>query len=132
MELGSSILGDIWSLEISQNAAGVEHATAALRAKFARVEAELGDGPYFAGARFSLIDAVFGPAFRYFDVFDELADLGVFTELPKVRAWRRALAERPSVRGAVTPDYSDRLRAFLRSRYAYLWTARSMAGACGV
>jgi glutathione S-transferase len=129
MELGSSILGDIWSLEIAQDAAGVAHATAALRAKFARVEAELGDGPYFAGARFSLVDAVFGPAFRYFDVFDELADLGVFTDLPKVRAWRRALADRPSVRGAVTADYSDRLRAFLRSRYAHLWTARSMTSA---
>jgi glutathione S-transferase len=125
MELGSSILGDIWSVEIAQDAAGVERATGALRSRFARVEAELGGGPYFAGARFSLVDAVFGPAFRYFDVFDELADLGVFTELPKVRAWRGALAERPSVRGAVTSDYSERLRAFLRSRYAYLWTARS-------
>ena len=132
MELGSSILGDIWSLEIAQDAVGVEQATGALRTRFARVEAQLGDGPYFAGARFSLVDAVFGPAFRYFEVFDELADLGIFADLPRVRLWRRALAERPSVRGAVTSDYSDRLRAFLRSKNAYLWTAHSVTGAHSV
>src|SRR5216117_2456708 len=36
MELGSSVLGDIWNLEIAQDAAGIERAAAALRAKLAR------------------------------------------------------------------------------------------------
>jgi glutathione S-transferase len=38
----------------------------------------------------------------------------VFDGLPKVRSWRKALALRPSVIGAVVPDYADRLHAFLR------------------
>jgi glutathione S-transferase len=125
MDLGSSILGDIWNLEIAQDASGVELATADLRRKLTLVEAQLGDGPYFAGPRFSLVDAVFAPAFRYFDVFDPLADLGIFTALPRVRAWRAALARRPSVRDAVTSDYNDRLLAFLRDKNAYLWTANT-------
>jgi glutathione S-transferase len=120
MELGSSVLADIWSLEIAQDAAGVERATADLRGKLARVEAQLGDGPYFAGARFSLVDAVFAPAFRYFELFDQLADLGVLADLPRVRAWRDALARRPSVRDAVPADYHARLLAFLMNKQAYL------------
>jgi glutathione S-transferase len=120
MELGSSVLADIWSLEIAQDAAGVERATAALRHKLERVEAELGAGPYFAGAQLSLVDAVFAPAFRYFELFDSLVDLGVFDGLPRVRAWRAALAERPSVRDAVPADYHDRLLAFLHAKQAYL------------
>ncbi len=56
---------------------------------------------------------MFAPAFRYFDVFDTIRDLGVFRDLPKVRAWRAALASRPSVREAVVPDYGDRLLRFL-------------------
>ena len=120
MELGSSVLGDIWSLEIAQDAAGAERATAALRGKLERVEAQLGDGPYFAGARFSLVDAVFGPAFRYFELFDQLADLGALADLPRVAAWRTALAQRPSVRAAVPADYHDRLLGFLHSKQAYL------------
>jgi glutathione S-transferase len=56
---------------------------------------------------------VFAPIFRYFDVFDELIDLSVFADTPKVRAWRKALAQRPSVRTAVGADYPQLLRAFL-------------------
>lgn len=114
MEVGSSILGDIWILETTADPAAFEARRAAIREKVARIEAVLGEGPYFAGARFSVVDAVFAPVFRYFDVFDTITELGVFDALPKVAAWRAALAARPSVQGAVLPDYDARLRAFLR------------------
>jgi len=120
MEFGSAILSDIWGLETAQDAAGVERKTDDVRKKMEWIEANLGEGPYFAGARFHLVDAVFGPVFRYFDVFDQLVDLGVFAATPKVRAWRAALAQRPSVRDAVTADYNDRLREFLRQKDAHL------------
>jgi glutathione S-transferase len=120
MEFGSSILGDIWGLETTSDGGAFSTKRAALAAKFERVEAALGDGPYFAGARFSLVDAVYGPIFRYFDVFDAITDTGVFAGTPKVRAWRAALAGRPSVQRAVGPDYPDRLRAFLARHDAHL------------
>jgi glutathione S-transferase len=114
MEVGSSVLSDIWTLETTRDRAAFDAKVCALKDKFGRVEAELGEGPYFAGGHFCIVDAVFAPAFRYFDVFDGLADFGVFAETPRVRAWRQALAERPSVREAVVADYPDRLQAFLR------------------
>ncbi len=43
----------------------------------------MGAGPFFAGESFSLVDAVFAPIFRYFDVFDEFIDLAVFAKTPK-------------------------------------------------
>lgn len=116
MEFGSAILGDIWTLETTGDQATFDKAEAALKEKFARVEAELGDGPWFAGEDFSIVDAVFGPVFRYFDVFDRITDLDIFDGLPKVKKWRAALAERPSVRGAVAADYGDRLRRFLAKK----------------
>lgn len=120
MEFGSAILSDLYVLETTRDAQVFETRRAALVAKFARVEAALGDGPWFAGARFSLVDAVFGPVFRYFDTFDTIADLGVFRATPRVRAWRVALEARPSVRNVVTPDYPDLLRAFLVRHDAHL------------
>jgi glutathione S-transferase len=120
MEFGSAILGDIWGLETAQEAEGVARKSQDIRKKLEWLEAALGDGPYFSGERFCLVDAVFGPVFRYFDVFDELADLGVFTTVPKVREWRAALARRPSIRDAVGDDYGERLRRFLQNKNAYL------------
>jgi glutathione S-transferase len=122
MEFGSSILTDIWTIETTPDRATFEAKQALLREKFGRLEAELGDGSYFAGGRFSLVDAVFAPVFRYFDVFDRFIDLGAFTGLAKVQAWRRALGARPSVQGAVVGDYEVRLEAFLRRQKSYLAT----------
>lgn len=116
MEFGSSTLNDIAGFYNAADEAAFNANTTALAAKFDKVEGRLGPGPYFAGERFSLVDAVFGPVFRYFDVFDRIADFGVLAGKPRVAAWRAALAVRPSVRLAVAGDYDARLRTFLVSR----------------
>lgn len=120
MEFGSSILADIWTVETTPDQAAFDAKVQTLRGKFVRLEGELGTGPWFAGEAFSLVDAVFAPVFRYFDVFDRFVDLGVFTGLPKVQAWRQALATRPSVRDAVAADYEVKLEAFLRRQKSWL------------
>ncbi|MDE5444046.1 glutathione S-transferase family protein [Bradyrhizobium sp. CSA207] len=120
MEFGSATLGDLWGLETTTDPAIFESKRQAVAAKFARVEAALSAGPFFAGDAFSLVDAVFAPIFRYFDVFDELTELGIFRDLPKVQAWRAELAKRPSVRNAVGADYPQLLRAFLARHDAHL------------
>lgn len=122
MEYGSSILSDIWGLETTKGASVFEEKRKALVEKFGRVEDVLGDGPFFAGTEFSLVDAVFAPVFRYFDTFDEIIDLGVFSNYPKVRAWREALAARPSVKSAVTPEYLQLLREFMEKYDPYMLT----------
>ena len=120
MEFGSAILSDLYGLETTRDAAVFESKRAAITAKFARVEAVLDADPYFAGDRFSLVDAVFAPIFRYFDLFDRLATLAVFDATPRVRKWRAALARRPSVQASVVEDYLARLHAFLERHDAYL------------
>ncbi|MDP1883592.1 MAG: glutathione S-transferase family protein [Bradyrhizobium sp.] len=120
MEFGSAILSDLWGLETSTDAATFDSKREAIVAKFARVEAALGSGPFFAGENFSLVDAVFAPIFRYFDVFDEFIDLAVFVKTPKVLKWRTGLAKRPSVQAAVGSDYPELLRAFLVRHDAHL------------
>ena len=113
MEFGSAVLGGIATLYNAPDEPALAAAQAALRARFEQVEPALADGPWFAGERFGLVDAVFGPVFRYFEV---IPPEGLFDGLPRLQAWRTALAARPSVRGAVAADYGARLRAFLWRR----------------
>ena len=120
IEFASSILSTLWRFETATHVDAYETHRQALAEQFIRVEAELGARPFFAGDTFTLVDAAFAPIFRYFDVFDALADTRVFADTPKVSAWRTALAERPSVRQAVASDYGERLHAFLRAHDAHL------------
>ena len=116
MEFGSAILNDIAGFYSAPDEAALVAKTAALRAKFERLEGVLGAGPYFAGDRFSLVDVVFGPVFRYFDTFDRIKDFGVFAGLPRVESWRQALGKRRSVVQAVAPEYPHLLEKFIRRR----------------
>ena len=116
MEFGSTILMDLWNFYTAMDEAAFQTKAQQLAEKFARLEQRLGDGPYFDGARFSLVDAVFGPVFRYFDTFDRIADFGMLADKPRLAAWRHALAQRPSIAHAVKADYPERLWNFLQSR----------------
>ncbi|MCT7662692.1 glutathione S-transferase family protein [Shinella kummerowiae] len=120
MEFGSSILSDLWGFETAKDAETYAAKRQALSEKFTRVEAALGAGPFFAGGNFSLVDAVFAPIFRYFDVFDTVAPAGVLDGFEKVAAWRAALMRRASVRTAVAEDYPERLKIFLEEHDAWL------------
>jgi glutathione S-transferase len=116
MEFGSAVLNNIGAFYNAADEQALAAHAAELRNKFQQVEAALGEGPYFSGEGFSMVDAVFGPVFRYFDVFDAIGDFGVFAGLPKVNAWRHALTQRESVRQAVGADYPELLASFLQQR----------------
>jgi glutathione S-transferase len=129
IEFGSSMLNDIWGFYTAPDAAIFEQKAKILADKFAQLERRLSAGPYFDGARFSLVDAAFGPLFRYFDVFDLIGDFGVLAGTPKVDKWRSALAVHASIRDAVEKDYEQRLWAFLEARKSHL--SRLMPSADG-
>jgi len=117
---GAECLNDIAGFYSAPDTGALEAKAAALHARFRLLEQHLGAAPWFAGARFSLVDAVFAPVFRYFDTFDRIGDFGILDGLAKLTPWRAALAGRPSVRAAVGADYGDRLTVFLARRNSAL------------
>jgi glutathione S-transferase len=126
IEFASSVLNDIWALYSAHDLAQFEAKRLSLTAKFARLEARLMAQPWFDGGEFSLVDAVFGPVFRYFDVFDLIGDFGVLANRPKLLAWRAALASRPSVKAAASPEYPSLLWRFLRQRQSHMSTLMAL------
>jgi glutathione S-transferase len=120
IEFGSAVLNDIAGFYAAKDEATLKAKAAQLEQKFARLEARIVAAPWFDGEKFSLVDAVFGPVFRYFDVFDEIGDFGILAGKPKLAQWRKNLAARPSVRGAVSADYPTLLRDFIERRQSWL------------
>jgi glutathione S-transferase len=129
IEFGSSVLNDIAGFYAAQDEAAFKAKTSQLEQRFARLETRVVASPWFDGDSFSLVDAVFGPVFRYFDVFDEIADFGIFVGKPKLAQWRQSLVARPSVRSAVSTDYPTLLHAFIAKRNSWLSGLQSRAAA---
>ena len=129
IEFGSTVLNNIAGFYAAPDETTFKAKTAQLGQRFARLESRVAASPWFDGESFSLVDAAFGPVFRYFDVFDEIADFGILARKPKLARWRKSLAARPSVRAAVSGDYPTLLRQFLDRRNSWLSRLQARAAA---
>ncbi len=84
------------------------------------VEGELSDGEYFSELGFHIIDGVYATIFRYFEVFGQLTNRDLYTNLPKVRKWSQALLSRQSVQKAVPQNYNLLLIMFMQRADSYI------------
>ncbi|MBB2749819.1 UNVERIFIED_ORG: glutathione S-transferase [Rhizobium aethiopicum] len=118
IEFATQTMTDGWQFLHSVDAATADARRAAFRDRLRKLEAELGAGPYFAGSAFGMVDAIYAPLFRYFAIIQPAAAQPIFDGLPRVSAWRAALASRSSVKEAVVDDYAARFRDHLRQNGA--------------
>jgi glutathione S-transferase len=132
IEFGSAILNDVAGLYGAPGAPGFQAKVAQLEQRFARLEERVVALPWFDGENFSLVDAVFGPVFRYFDLFDQIGDFGILTGKTRIARWRASLAARPSVRDAVSAEYPALLCDFVDRRQSYLSQLQARAAAQGI
>ena len=90
-----------------------------LESSLTRVEQVLGDGPYFNGDKFALIDAAYAPIFIRLDIFRDLFDLDLTRDLPKTRAWQATLLSLPEVQSARVPELPELFRQLMAKTNAY-------------
>ncbi|NER61179.1 glutathione S-transferase family protein [Pseudomonas sp. MAFF212428] len=119
-EFGVAALSDAWQFLNAKDLEMADSKKTAFRDKLHQLESKLDQGPYFSGSSFSMVDAVFAPIFRYFDVLSPVVSQPIFNDLPRVSAWRSSLADRPSVMSAVGEDYANRLQQHLVNQQALL------------
>lgn len=123
IEFATQTFAEGWQFLHARDSATADAKRAAFRERLAKLESEIGIGPFFAGTAFGMVDAVYAPLFRYFGIIDATVAHQIFDGLPRISAWRTALAARPSVRDAVVEDYNDRFQAHLRQQGALIAAA---------
>ena len=120
IEFGTATLAEAWQFLNATDHLTADAKQAAFRDRLQRLEGELAEGPYFSGADFGMVDAVYAPLLRYFDILDPSVAQPIFEDLPRVTAWRAALAARRSVVAAVAGDYAERFQHHLHQGQAIL------------
>jgi glutathione S-transferase len=119
IEFGGTCCSLTFQIMVAPDKAAFDATVAELTDKLGEVEKVLGDGPYFNGEDFALIDAAYAPIFIRLDVFRDLLDLSVTDGLPRVRAWAERLLAMPAVQSARVPELPDLFRKLITGRDAY-------------
>ncbi|WP_122314292.1 glutathione S-transferase family protein [Pseudomonas cichorii] len=120
VEFGAAALSDAWQFLNAKDIEIADSKKAAFRDRLQRLEDKLDQAPYFSGSAFSMVDVVFAPVFRYFDLLSPTVSRPIFDNLPRVSAWRASMASRPSVISAVGEDYAERFQQHLVKQQAIL------------
>jgi glutathione S-transferase len=100
-----------------------EAAVAKIPDAFGKLEAALekqGSGPFFNGAKYSLVDAAYAPFLQRYYFLDRVKPLGQIEKFPRVKAWAEALMARPSTHSFPEAEFEAMYRENLRKRGSYL------------
>ena len=90
---------------------------------FERLEGALksqGAGPFFNGAKYSLVDAAYAPFLQRYYFLDRIKPLGVIEKFPRLKAWAEALMKRPSTHSFPEAEFEALYRTNVKLRKKYL------------
>jgi glutathione S-transferase len=82
-------------------------------------------GPFFNGAKYSLVDAAYAPFLQRYIFLDRVKPLGVIEKFPRLKAWAEALLKRPSTHSFPEAELEALYRANLRRRK--VWVSQFIA-----
>jgi len=116
IEFGASLLMDHFMMATADSEAKYQACHQALLNKLTRVEAEVGEGPYFNGADFSLIDAAYAPLFMRLDLLNPHLALYTAADYPKIAAWSQALAQMDAVKSSVVDGFDALYLGHIRAK----------------
>ena len=120
IEFTSELFVSLYRLYQAKNKEDFEQQKEEARIKLERLEEQLGEGPFFNGTQFALIDAAIAPAFMRIALMEEIRPLALLDELPKVQRWSRNLLYLDSVENSVVPEFPVLFRNYLAAGGGYL------------
>lgn len=119
IEFSSAMITDIFLFYTAAQESAFLKKAADLATKMEWLDQNLSGKTFFSGTEFRLVDGAFAPIFRLFETIDGIDDFGIFRNCTRVASYRAALAQRPSVRNAVVPDYDGIFIEYLAGQQSH-------------
>jgi glutathione S-transferase len=116
IEFSSTLLSSQFQMLMSPDRAAYDAAAAQFGELLNRLEAELGEGPFFNGAALALVDCAFAPLFMRMTIMEPYLKLGAFAQRPRIQAWSKLLLARAAVQRSVVADFAELLINSWRER----------------
>ena len=90
---------------------------------FERLERALetqGAGPFFNGAKYSLVDAAYAPFLQRYCFLDRIRPLGLIEKFPRLKSWTETLLKRPSTHSFPEAEFEALYRLNVKARKKWL------------
>lgn len=100
---------------------------------FAKVEAQLTDGPFFKGESLSNVDMAWLPVLHRAHIIKAHTCFDMLEGFPKVQAWQQALLETGLMEKSVAEDFEQAFTGFYLSDQTFLGAGKDCSdnGGCG-
>ncbi len=86
----------------------------------ARLEARLGEGPYFDGDSLGMVDIAWLPLLHRAAIIERYTDFDFLGAFPQVKQWQKAVLAREIAEQSVAEDFESRFTAFYLADTTYL------------
>jgi len=120
IEYASDLIMSVYNLALASTKEDVNDKQQIVVSKLVRLEDVFGQGPYFAGDDFSLVDASIAPVFTSINILDRYLPQSILQDLPKLQQWSKQLLEDPVVKNSVPEDFEQRYLAYFKELESYL------------
>ncbi|MEM1200769.1 MAG: glutathione S-transferase family protein, partial [Pseudomonadota bacterium] len=108
----------------------LEERSARLGQAFDRIEAQLGDGPYFGGAEIGMVDIAWLPLLHRADIVFRHSGYDFVGERPRLKAWQGRLLSGDLAARSVAPDFVEAFSTFYLSDETFLGRGTSAESGC--
>ena len=88
--------------------------------KLEKALARQGSGPFFNGARYSLVDAAYAPFLQRHLFLERIRKIGQIDKFPRLKAWAEALAQRPSTHSFPPAEFEAMYRNVVKGRNKWI------------
>jgi glutathione S-transferase len=116
----SSVTGVAYATDEAAYKAAAEKIAPAFGQLERALEKQSPAGPFFNGAKYSLVDAAYAPFLQRYFFLDRIKPLGVIEKYPRLKAWAEALMKRPSTHSFPEREFEALYRANVKRRKAWV------------
>jgi len=120
IEFASHLLSVIYKAVFTKEKQAFNQGIESLKNEMQPLEKMMGDGPYFNGDAFSLVDTAFAPAFKHLSILDAIEPLNLYAALPNIDHWKSNLLQRKSVQASVVDEFEPLYHDYLKANGVYL------------
>jgi glutathione S-transferase len=119
IEFGSNANLDLAALFNAATREDYETARDTALKNLAKVENNYGEGPWFNGEDFSLVDCAYAPLFMRYQLLNEHHKIFEQDAFPKLSAWADRLLDLEAVKTSVVPEFRNLFFAHVRKPGGY-------------